>query len=164
LSSSRKVVAPVCRLAVGTDGRYVEFVVEQSVESRAPRKARSPIVRAILFLLGLICLALIPVSYLPGIPTFDLILLAAFFFGMSSDRMYGWMVNHRYFGRVIRGYRDHGLTMRMKWVAAVGISASLLVSGVFLTDIVWIRLILAAVGAYALWFVFSRPTRVPAIT
>jgi hypothetical protein len=131
----------------------------QSLETSAPRKARSPIVRALLFVLGLICLALIPLSYLPGIPTFDLILLAAFLFSMSSDRMYGWMLNHRYFGRVIRGYRDHGLTLRMKWIAAIGITASLLVSGIFLADALWIRLVLGAVGVYALWFVFSRPTR-----
>ena len=136
----------------------------QSLEISAPRKARSPIVRALLFVLGLICLALIPLSYLPGIPTFDLILLAAFLFSMSSDRMYGWMVNHRYFGRVIRGYRDHGLTLRMKWIAAFGITASLLVSGLFLTDLWWVRLVLIGVGVYALWFVFTRPTRDPATT
>lgn len=134
----------------------------QSIETTAPRKARSPIVRGLLFVLGLICLGLIPLSYLPGIPTFDLILLAAFFFSMSSDRMYAWMLNHKYFGRVIRGYRDHGLTTRMKWVAAVGITVSLLISGVLLTDLLWVRLILVAVGTYALWFVFSRPTRDPA--
>ena len=131
----------------------------QSVETVAPRKARSPLVRALLFLLGLICLALIPLSVLPGIPTFDLILLAAFFFSMSSDRMHNWMLNHRYFGKVIRGYRDHGLTVRMKWVAVIGITASLLVSGLFLTDLWWVRLILVLVGIYAVWFVFSRPTR-----
>jgi hypothetical protein len=51
--------------------------------------------------------------------------------------------------------------MRMKWIAAVGISASLLVSAVFLTDLWWVRLILGLVGLYALWFVFSRPTRDP---
>lgn len=131
------------------------------VESSAPRKARSPLLRGVLFVLGLLCLALVPLSYLPGIPTIDLVLLAAFFFSMSSDRMYGWMLNHRYFGRMIRGYRDHGLTMRMKWVAATGITLSLLVSGIFLTDLLWVRLILVAVGVYALWFVFSRPTRDP---
>lgn len=130
----------------------------QPVRASAPRKARSPIVRGLLFTLGLICLALLPLSYLPGIPTFDLVLLAAFFFSMSSDRMYGWMLDHRYFGRIIRGYRDHGLTMRMKWVAAIAITGSLLLSGVFLTDLVWVRLILVAVGIYALWFVFTRPT------
>ena len=136
----------------------------QPVETSAPRKARSPIVRGILFVLGLICLALVPLSYLPGIPTFDLVLLAAFFFSMSSDRMYGWMVNHPYFGKIIRGYRDHGLTMRMKWIAAIAITVSLSVSGLLLTDLLWIRLILLAVGIYALWFVFSRPTRDPATT
>ena len=136
----------------------------QPVETTAPRKARSPLVRALLFMLGLICLALIPISYLPGIPTFDLVLLAAFFFSMSSDRMYGWMINHPYFGRIIRGYRDHGLTMRMKWVAAAAITSSLLASGIFLTDLLWVRLALVAVGVYAIWFVFSRPTRDPAAT
>ena len=136
-------------------------VVAHPVDSTTTRKARSPLVRGLFLVLGLLCLALLPLSYLPGIPTFDLILLAAFFFSMSSDRMYGWMLNHRYFGRVIRGYREHGLTMRMKWVATVGISASLLVSGLFLTDLLWVRLVLVAVGVYAIWFVFSRPTRDP---
>lgn len=131
----------------------------ETVNSAASRKARSPIVRGLLFVLGLLSLALVPLSYLPGIPTFDLILLAAFFFSMSSDKMYNWMLDHPYFGKVIRGYRDHGLTMRMKWVATVGITTSLLVSGIFLTDLIWVRLILVAVGAYALWFVFTRPTR-----
>lgn len=132
------------------------------VDAAASRKARSPIVRGILFVLGLLCLALIPLSYLPGIPTFDLVLLAAFFFSMSSDKMYEWMLNHPYFGKIIRGYRDHGLTVRMKWVAAIAITASLTVSGLFLTDLWWVRAILIAVGVYAIWFVFSRPTRDPA--
>jgi uncharacterized membrane protein YbaN (DUF454 family) len=154
-----KVVAPVYRLAVGNHHRYLRRVMAQPVESAAPRKARSPIVRGLLFVLGLLCLALVPLSYLPGIPTFDLVLLAAFFFSMSSDRMYGWMVNHKYFGKIIRGYRDHGLTMRMKWIAAIAITVSLLASGIFFTDLWWVRANLAAVAVYALWFVFTRPTR-----
>lgn len=132
------------------------------VDTPAPRKARSPLARGLLFVLGLICLGLIPLSYLPGIPTFDLVLLAAFFFSMSSDRMYSWMVNHRYFGKIIMGYRDHGLTVRMKWVAAIGITLSLAVSGLFLTNILWVRIMLFGVGVYALWFVVTRPTRDPA--
>ncbi len=110
-------------------------------------------------MLGFVCLGLIPISYLPGIPTFDLVLLAAFFFSMSSDRMHDWMLNHRYFGKIIRGYREYGLTMRMKWIAVVAIALSLGVSGFLLTDLTVIRLILVAVGGYAFWFVFSRPTR-----
>lgn len=135
----------------------------QAVESTAPRKARNPVVRALFLILGLLSLVLLAFSWLPGIPTFDLVLLAAFFFSMSSDRMYGWITNHPYFGRIIKGYRDHGLTMKMKWTAAVAITMSLLVSGIFLTSLAWARLILVAVGAYAIWFVFSRPTRDPSV-
>jgi uncharacterized membrane protein YbaN (DUF454 family) len=129
-----------------------------STETVESNKRRNPILRAIFFLLGLLALALIPLSYLPGIPTFDLVLLAAFFFSMSSEKMHSWMLNHRYFGRIIRGYRENGLTMRMKWTAAVALSASLLVSGIFFTDSTLVRVILVLVGVYALWFVFSRPT------
>jgi uncharacterized membrane protein YbaN (DUF454 family) len=78
---------------------------------------------------------------------------------MSSDRMHNWMLNHKYFGKVINGYRDHGLTMRMKWTAAVAIVISLSISAVFLTDNSILRTILSVVGIYAVWFVFSRPTR-----
>lgn len=130
----------------------------EPTEAVQPTKKRNPILRALFFVLGLISLALIPLSYLPGIPTFDLVLLAAFFFSMSSERMHSWMLEHPYFGRIIKGYRQHGLTMRMKWVAAAAISASLLTSGIFLTDNTVIRVILLAVGVYALWFVFTRPT------
>ena len=131
----------------------------QQVTTDASIKRRNPIVRGVLFVLGLLCLALIPLSFLPGIPTFDLIILAAFFFSMSSEKMHNWMLNHRYFGKVIRGYRDHGLTMRMKWIAAIAISTSLTVSIVFLIDNQILRVFLALVWVYAIWFVFSRPTR-----
>ena len=135
----------------------------QPVAAPAPgattAKKRNPILRVIFLVLGFVCLGLLPLSYLPGIPTFDLVLLAAFFFSMSSDRMHEWMLNHRYFGKIIRGYRQYGLTVRMKWTAALAIALSLGVSGFLLTDLAVIRLVLVAVGAYAFWFVFSRPTR-----
>jgi uncharacterized membrane protein YbaN (DUF454 family) len=129
-----------------------------SSEAARPAKRRNPVLRGLFLVLGLICLALIPLSYLPGIPTFDLVILAAFFFSMSSERMHQWMLNHRYFGKIIRGYREHGLTMRMKWVAAVAITLSLGLSATFLLENRVIRVILAMVWVYALWFVFSRPT------
>lgn len=139
-------------------------MMETSAGSRTREKTRNPLLRGLYLVLGLLCLALIPLSYLPGIPTFDLVLLAAFFFSMSSDRLHDWMLTHPYFGRIIRGYRDHGLTMRMKWTAAVAISLSLATSAIFLTDNTVIRVVLVLVWGYAIWFVFSRPTRDPATT
>lgn len=121
-------------------------------------KPRSRLLRGIYFVLGLICLGLAYLSFLPGIPTFDFVILAAFFFSRSSDRFHNWLVNHRVFGRIINGYRG-GLTLRMKIVATVGILASLSFSGFVLTDNQVVRTIIGLVGIYAVWFVWSRPRK-----
>lgn len=130
--------------------------VDQPVASRKPR---SRLLRGVYFVLGLISLGFVYLSVLPGIPTFDFVILAAFFFSMSSDRVHGWLINHPVYGKIIRGYRSGGLTMRMKWVAAIAITASLSFSAFVLLDNLVLRIILGAVGIFALWFVFSRPTK-----
>ncbi|HET7845905.1 MAG TPA: YbaN family protein, partial [Acidimicrobiia bacterium] len=105
--------------------------VDQPVASRKPR---SRVLRGIYLILGLICLGFATISFIPGIPTFDFVVLAAFFFSMSSDRLHLWMVNHPVYGRMIRGYRAGGLTVRMKWLAAVAIALSLTFSAVVLVE------------------------------
>ncbi len=134
----------------------VDSTVDRPV---APRKARSRLLRGVFLVLGLICLALLALSFLPGIPTFDMAILAAFFFSMSSDRLYGWIMNHPVYGKMIHSYRSGGLTMRMKWVASAAIAISLSFSIFVLVDRAWLRLVLLGVGVFAVWFVFSRPTR-----
>ena len=128
-------------------------------QSVATRKPRSRVLRGIYFAFGLICLGFVPLSVLPGIPTFDFVILAAFFFSMSSDRLYGWLVNHPVYGKMISGYRSGGLTVRMKWLAAIAITLSIGISIFFLIENLVLRLVLAAVWVFALWFVWSRPTR-----
>jgi uncharacterized membrane protein YbaN (DUF454 family) len=108
--------------------------------------------------LGLICVLFAALSFLPGIPTFDFVILAAFFFARSSDRLHDWLVNHRYFGRMIGAYQG-GLTIRMKVWATTAITLSLGISAFVLIDNSLVRVILAAVWIYAIWFVWSRPTK-----
>jgi uncharacterized protein len=129
-----------------------------SVEPLTTRKPRSILLRGIYLLLGLVCLAFAAISFVPGIPTFDFVILAAFFFARSSDRLHAWLINHRYFGRMVNAYQD-GLTMKMKWWAATAITLSLGASVVFLIENSIVRTILALVWIYALWFVFSRETK-----
>ncbi len=134
-------------------------MAEGAERASVSRKPRSLLLRGVYLLLGLICLLFLAFSWLPGIPTFDFVILAAFFFSMSSDRLHAWMVNHPVYGRIIKGYRDDGLTIRMKWVAVVSITLSLGFSALVLVDNTVLRIILAAVGVFAVWFVFTRPTR-----
>lgn len=119
---------------------------------------RSPIVRTIYFILGLIALAGAFLSWLPGIPTGDLFFLAAFFFARSSDRFHNWLINHRWFGKIIRNYQSSGLTARTKAVAITGIVLSIGASVIFLIDPMPLKILVGLVGVYAVWFVASRPT------
>ncbi|MGQ0849035.1 MAG: YbaN family protein [Actinomycetota bacterium] len=128
-------------------------------EATLVRKPRSRALRGAYLVLGLLCVGGAYMSWLPGIPTFDLVVLAAFFFARSSDRFHDWLVNHPVFGRIIRGYRSDGLTVWTKWLASIGVVASLGFSLVFLVDGVAIRTLLGLVGVFALWFIWSRKTR-----
>jgi hypothetical protein len=123
------------------------------------RKPRSRFVRGVYLALGLICLGLAYMSWLPGIPTFDFVILAAFFFARSSDRFHAWLMSHPVFGRIIRGYRSDGFTVRTKAVASAAVLASLIFSMTVLVDSVPLRWVLAAVGLFAVWFIWTRPTK-----
>ena len=125
-------------------------------ETVAARMPRSRIVRSLYFGLGMICVGFAYMSWLPGIPTFDFVILAAFFFSRSSDRFHLWITNHPVFGRIIRGYRSEGLTLRAKIIASVAVVASLGFSVFVLLDNPVVRTILGLVGIYALWFIWTR--------
>ena len=120
--------------------------------------ARFPVVRFIYFILGLICLGFVFLSWLPGIPTADFVVLALFFFARSSRRFEMWLRNHPVFGKIIRSYQG-GLTVRAKAIALVGITISIGVSAVLLTSNTTLRVILVAVAAVAWLYVLSRPTK-----
>lgn len=45
---------------------------------------------------------------LPLLPTVPFMILAAFCFSKSSDRLHDWLVNHPIYGSHIRDWRDHG--------------------------------------------------------
>lgn len=117
--------------------------------------------RGVYLVLGVICLGFAYMSWLPGIPTFDFVVLAAFFFARSSDRFHAWLVGHPVFGRIIAGYRQGGLTTRAKSLASVAVVASLLISALLLTDSQALRIVLGLVGIAALIFIWTRPTREP---
>ncbi len=51
-------------------------------------------------------------TVVPLLPTTPFLLLAAVCFARSSERLYQWLVGHRWFGSYIRNYRDHRAVSR----------------------------------------------------
>jgi uncharacterized membrane protein YbaN (DUF454 family) len=119
---------------------------------------RSLLARVLYFLAGSVSLILLAFSFLPGIPTADLVVLSLFFFARSSPRFEQWLRSRAVVQRILSRY-EGGLTRRTKIQATVGIVASLALSAGYLTQSVTIRSLLGFVGIYALWFVWSRPVR-----
>lgn len=88
--------------------------------------------RYILLILGWISLGLGALGLvLPVLPTTPFILLAAWCFLHSSDRLHAWLIAHPTLGRTIADYLEgRGLTRRTKIVALSTLWASIVGSAV----------------------------------
>lgn len=108
--------------------------------------------------LGLLCVALAAVgAVLPLLPTVPFLLLAAFFFARSSERLHNWLLTHKRFGPMIDDWHQRGaIARRAKWAASVSILAAFLLS-VFLGVRPTILVIQALVLGVVALFIWTRP-------
>ena len=97
-------------------------------------------------------------AFLPVLPSTCFFITAAYFFSQSSERMEGWLLNHRIFGpSVVQWRRDRAIPMMAKLVA----SGSMIVSGTIITLSSMDNLVKGAcilVLVVCFWYVNSRPT------
>ena len=94
---------------------------------------------------------------LPLVPTVPFLLLAAFCFARSSERLHTWLVMHPKFGPSIMDWRERGaISLRAKRMATVSIIAVFMVS-----VLIGLKLTLLAIQALTLGcvllFIWSRP-------
>lgn len=109
--------------------------------------------------LGLLSLGLAVVGIVvPLLPTVPLLILAAFFFARSSERLHTWLINHRLFGPPIRDWQRSGAisTYGKRWatfsiVIVFTISVALGLASLILG-------VQAVVLMLTLGFIWSRPS------
>lgn len=111
--------------------------------------------------LGFLFLMLGGLGYVvPGLPGTPLLLVAAWLFSMSSDRLYTWMTTNRWFGQTVADYRDGlGMTRRVKVVAIASMAFVVPISVVFGATQLWARLAIVATAVAGVVFILTRPTR-----
>ena len=105
-------------------------------------------IRALLIILGTLCLALgVLGMFLPVLPTTPFLLLAATCYARSSERFYHWLMTNRWFGEYIKNYREgRGIPLKQKVVTilllwlTIGSTAWLAISQW------WVRLILLGIA------------------
>ena len=84
--------------------------------------------------------------FLPVLPTTPFVLLAAFFFTNSSDRLYQWLLGHPYFGKYLCSYlKFKAVDPRVKAQALIILWVGLIASGLLLQNN-WLRAALLLIG------------------
>jgi uncharacterized protein len=98
---------------------------------------------------------------LPLLPTTPFLLLAAWAFSKSSERLHAWLLNHPKLGPPIVQWHRYGvIPNRAKAVAILAISLSF--SGMlFLGAPTWALTLQFLVLAAVSWFILTRPSRAP---
>jgi uncharacterized membrane protein YbaN (DUF454 family) len=99
-------------------------------------------------------------QFVPGLPGTMNLLIALWFFSMSSERMHRWMLANKYFGKQLTDYKEGlGIPRKIKVVAVVSIITAVTLSTLFALDNPWVRGAVVSLGVVGVWFVLSRPTR-----
>lgn len=142
-----------------------------------PDQARKSTLRYVYLVLGLISLSLGVVGiFLPVFPTTPFLLLAAFLFLRSSQRMYDWLISHPKLGPQVCDYIDGlGIPMASKKKAVALLWASITLSVVLvgvltyfergplfaMRHVAWLAGGLALIASLVSVYIFSRPTCPP---
>lgn len=114
--------------------------------------------RGLFLLLGLTALALGLLGIvLPLLPTVPFILLAAFCFARSSERLHHWLMTHPWFADALTQWQEQramrkGLKRKAMIVSALSFSVSIIV-----VPILWVKGLLLVMALVLLWYLKGIP-------
>ena len=109
------------------------MVNESTVSSVQIKVEKRKVVRVLLFVVGSISLFFGIIGiFLPLLPTTPFLLLTAACYIRSSERMYYWLLNNRWFGEYIKNYQaGRGIPLKTKIFAISLMWVSILFSIIF---------------------------------
>lgn len=97
--------------------------------------------------------------FLPLLPTTPFLLLAAACYARSSEKFYHWLLNHEWFSKYIRHYREgKGIPPKAKALAISLIWGTILSSVIFIIHPLVARIILIVIAAGVTLYLLSLPT------
>lgn len=120
-------------------------------------KIRTPKLKKALFLVfGTISLVLAYVGVaLPGIPGIPFILLTAWFYVRSSDKMYNWLREHKLFGRLLKSFsKKEKVPLGFKLFVVSQLWVSITVTLIWLVHNIYFQAFIVLIGVIVSVVVF----------
>ena len=117
-------------------------------------------VRWLLIIAGTVCVGLgILGIFLPVLPTTPFLLLAAVCYARSSQRLYHWLLNNRWFGRYISNYlQGKGIPLKLKIWTICLLWIAILSSIIFAVELLAVRILLAVIAVGVTTHLLMVPT------
>jgi hypothetical protein len=85
--------------------------------------------------------------FVPLLPTTPFLLLAAWFFFRSSEKLYHKLINHKYLGPYIKNYRENkSITKRTKIATIALLWTTIMISAVYATSNLYVRILLLVIA------------------
>jgi hypothetical protein len=121
---------------------------------------KNPAVRWIFMISGFILIGIAVLGmFLPLLPTTIFLILAAWCFAKSSEKFHYWIHQNRWFGKYLSDYQTgRGMTLRSKISSILMLWVGIGISGLLLTDNMYVRILLAAVAIGVTWHLVSIKT------
>lgn len=119
--------------------------------------------KGLLIFIGILSIGLATVGiFLPLLPTTPLLLLAAACFIRSSDRLYQWLITHKWFGSFIENYQEHkAITKHAKVLILLLLWGSLSYTIIGVLSALTIRILLLLIGVGVTLHVMSLKMLTP---
>ena len=95
--------------------------------------------------------------FLPGIPTTPLILLAAWFFSRSSEKLEKWLKNHKTFGPLILNWEIYKGINRKSKIIAICLIIPTFAFSIYSISIVQIKIFLGLFCISLCSYLITRP-------
>ena len=121
---------------------------------------KGSILKFLLIISGTVCLVLGIIGiFVPLLPTTPFLLLSAAAYLRGSERLYNWLINHKYLGTYIRNFKEHkAIPLRAKIISVSLLWGTISYCIIFLTLPVWVKILLGCIVLGVTWHILSFKT------
>ncbi|MEH6576937.1 MAG: YbaN family protein [Amphritea sp.] len=121
---------------------------------------RQTVVRTLYLIAGMFCIVLGLIGViLPILPTTPFLLVAAFCFSRSSEKLHQYLLNHRLFGTIISNWENYGvIPLKAKILASIMMPLMVSYPLFFKSFHLGLKAIVVVTVCLAALYIWSRPS------